>query len=192
MQNLHKSAQIYTNAIQRLTSNSCTFLFNKLYNINYLIIAKGVFETMEDKIESRTDKLASQPDDRRADDDALDLNDAVIGVTAKATDQDRDNSSHDTKDATSAQQPDDALLAEQTYEQINSHMQQRVDAAINALADVQSDLEALVIYDVAHAVANSEAIHADHFNKTHTDITIDHYNTVIDTISNLKSAFKSK
>lgn len=147
---------------------------------------------MEDKIESRTDKLASQPDDRRADDDKLDLNDAVIGVTAKATDQDRDNSSHDAKDTTSAQQPDDAVLAEQTYEQINSHMQQRVDAAINALADVQSDLEALVIYDVAHAVANSEAIHADHFNKTHTDITIDHYNAVIDTISNLKSAFKSK
>lgn len=119
---------------------------------------------MEDKIESRTDKLASQPDDRRTDDDTLDLNDAVIGVTAKATDQDRDSSSHNAKDATSAQQPDDALLAEQTYEQINSHMQQRVDAAINALADVQSDLEALVIYDVAHAVANSEAIHADHFN----------------------------
>ena len=152
---------------------------------------------MEDKIESRTDKLASQPNDRHDDDDTLDLNDAVIGVTAKAkatakaTDQDRDNSLHDAKNATSAQQPDDALLAEQTYEQINSHMQQRVDAAINALADVQSDLEALVIYDVAHAVANSEAIHADHFNKTHTDITIDHYNAVIDTISNLKSAFKS-
>lgn len=47
---------------------------------------------MEDKIESRTDKLASQPDDRRADDDKLDLNDAVIGVTAKATDQDDDKS----------------------------------------------------------------------------------------------------
>ena len=70
-------------------------------------------------------------------------------------------------------------------------MQQRIDDAITALTDVQSDLEALVIYDVAHAVANSEAIHADHFNKTHTDITIDHYNAVIDTISNLKSAFKS-
>lgn len=146
---------------------------------------------MEDKIESRTDKLASQPNDRRDDDNKLDLNDAVIGVTAKATDQDRDNSSNDAEDVASAQQPDDALLAEQTYEQIDSHMQQRIDDAITALTDVQSDLEALVIYDVAHAVANSEAIHADHFNKTHTDITIDHYNTVIDTISNLKSAFKS-
>lgn len=146
---------------------------------------------MEDKIESRTDKLASQPNDRRDDDDKLDLNDAVIGVTAKATDQDRGNSSNDAEDVTSAQQPGDALLAEQTYEQIDSHMQQRIDDAITALTDVQSDLEALVIYDVAHAVANSEAIHADHFNKTHTDITIDHYNAVIDTISNLKSAFKS-
>lgn len=146
---------------------------------------------MEDKIESRTDKLASQPNDRRDDDNKLDLNDAVIGVTAKATDQDRDNSSNDAEDVASAQQPDDALLAEQTYEQIDSHMQQRIDDAITALTDVQSDLEALVIYDVAHAVANSEAIHADHFNKTHTDITIDHYNAVIDTISNLKSAFKS-
>ena len=146
---------------------------------------------MEDKIESRTDKLASQPNDRHADDNRLDLNDAVIGVTAKATDQDHDNSSNDAEDVASAQQPDDALLAEQTYEQIDSHMQQRIDDAITALTDVQSDLEALVIYDVAHAVANSEAIHADHFNKTHTDITIDHYNAVIDTISNLKSAFKS-
>lgn len=146
---------------------------------------------MEDKIESRTDKLASQPNDRHDDDDKLDLNDAVIGVTAKATDQDHDNSSNDTEDAASAQQPDDALLTEQTYAQLNSHMQQRVYDAITALTDVQSDLEALVIYDVAHAVANSEAIHADHFNKTHTDITIDHYNAVIDTISNLKSAFKS-
>lgn len=146
---------------------------------------------MEDKIESRTDKLASQPTDRRADDDTLDLNDAVIGVTAKATDQDRDNSSNDVEDVTSAQQSDDALLAEQTYTQLKSHSQQRVDDAITALTDVQSDLEALVIYDVAHAVANSEAIHADHFNKTHTDITIDHYNAVIDIISNLKSAFKS-
>ena len=146
---------------------------------------------MEDKIESRTDKLASQPNDRHADDNKLDLNDAVIGVTAKATDQDRDNSSNDAEDVASVQQPDDALLAEQTYEQIDSHMQQRIDDAITALTDVQSDLEALVIYDVAHAVANSEAIHADHFNKTHTDITIDHYNAVIDTISNLKSAFKS-
>lgn len=146
---------------------------------------------MEDKIESRTDKLASQPNDRH-DDDKLDLNDAVIGVTAKATDRTDNKSSIDTADSTSAQQSDDALLAEQTYEQINSHMQQRVDAAINVLTDIQSDLEALVIYDVAHAVANSEAIHADHFNKTHTDITIDHYNAVIDTISNLKSAFKSK
>ena len=146
---------------------------------------------MEDKIESRTDKLASQPNDRRDDDNKLDLNDAVIGVTAKATDQDHDNSSSDTEDVASAQQPDSAALAEQTYEQINSHMQQRINDAITALTDVQSDLEALVIYDVAHAVANSEAIHADHFNKTHTDITIDHYNAVIDTISNLKSAFKS-
>ena len=145
---------------------------------------------MEDKIESRTDKLASQPNDRH-DDDTLDLNDAVVGVTAKATDRDDDKSPKNAANITGEQQPDDALLAEQTYEQINSHMQQRVDAAINALADVQSDLEALVIYDVAHAVANSEAIHADHFNKTHTDITIDHYNTVIDAISNLKSAFKS-
>lgn len=145
---------------------------------------------MEDKIESRTDKLASQPNDRH-DDDKLDLTDAVIGVTAKATDRNDNKSSIDTADSTSAQQSDDALLAEQTYEQINSHMQQRVDAAINVLTDIQSDLEALVIYDVAHAVANSEAIHADHFNKTHTDITIDHYNAVIDTISNLKSAFKS-
>ena len=101
---------------------------------------------MEDKIESRTDKLASQPNDRRDDDDKLDLNDAVIGVTAKATDQDQDhdNSSNDAEDATSAKQPDDALLAEQTYEQINSHMQQRVDAAINALADVQSDRKSVV------------------------------------------------
>lgn len=146
---------------------------------------------MEDKIESRTDKLASQPNDHRDSDDKLDLNDAVIGVTAKATDQDNDKSPKDAADSTSAQQSDDALLAEQTYEQINSHMQQRVDAAINVLTDIQSDLEALVIYDVAHAVANSEAIHADHFNKTHTDITIDHYNAVIDAISNLKSAFKS-
>lgn len=146
---------------------------------------------MEDKIESRTDKLASQPNDRRDDDDKLDLNDAVIGVTAKATDRTDDNSSNDAEDVASAQQPDDALLAEQTYAQLNSHAQQRIDDAITALTDVQSDLEALVIYDVAHAVANSEAIHADHFNKTHTDITIDHYNAVIDIISNLKSAFKS-
>lgn len=145
---------------------------------------------MEDKIESRTDELTPQPNDRHADDNKLDLNDAVIGVTAKATDQDRDNSSNDAEDVASAQQPDDALLAEQTYEQIDSHMQQRIDDVITALTDVQSDLEALVIYDVAHAVANSEAIHADHFNKTHTDITIDHYNAVIDIISNLKSAFK--
>ena len=137
---------------------------------------------MEDKIESRTDKLASQPTDHRDDDDKLDLNDAVIGVTAKATDRTDDKSSNDAED--------DALLAEQTYAQLKSHSQQRVDDAITALTDVQSDLEALVIYDVAHAVANSEAIHADHFNKTHTDITIDHYNAVIDIISNLKSAFK--
>ena len=146
---------------------------------------------MEDKIESRTDKLASQPNDHRDDDDKLDLDDAVIGAINQAADQDHDNSSSDTEDVASVQQPDSAALAEQTYEQINSHMQQRINDAITALTDVQSDLEALVIYDVAHAVANSEAIHADHFNKTHTDITIDHYNTVIDTISNLKSAFKS-
>lgn len=146
---------------------------------------------MEDKIESRTDKLASQPNDRRDDDDKLDLDNAVIGAITQATDQDHDNSSNDAEDAASAQQSDDALLAEQTYTQLNSHAQQRIDDAITALTDVQSDLEALVIYDVAHAVANSEAIHADHFNKTHTDITIDHYNAVIDIISNLKSAFKS-
>ena len=144
---------------------------------------------MEDKIESRTDKLESQPNDRRADDDKLDLNDAVIGVTAKATDRDGD-SLGDTKDVTSAQQPDDALLAEQTYAQLKSHSQQRVDDAINALTDVQSDLAALVIYDVAHAVANNEVIHADRFDKTHTDITIDRYNTVTDAINNLKSALK--
>ena len=145
---------------------------------------------MEDKIESRTDKLVSQPNDRHADDDKLDLNDAVIGVTAKATDQDRDNSSHDAKDVTSIKQPDDDLLAEQTYTQLKSHSQQRVDDAINALTDVQSDLAALVIYDVAHAVANNEVIHADRFDKTHTDITIDRYNTVTDAINNLKSALK--
>lgn len=145
---------------------------------------------MEDKIESRTDKLASQPDDRRADDDTLDLNDAVIGVTAKATDQDSDSSSNNAEDVTGAQQPDDDLLAEQTYAQLKSHSQQRVDDAINALTDVQSDLAALVIYDVAHAVANNEVIHADRFDKTHTDITIDRYNTVTDAINSLKSALK--
>lgn len=145
---------------------------------------------MEDKIESRTDELTPQPTDRRDDDDKLNLNDAVIGVTAKATDQDRDNSSHNAEDVTGAQQPDDDLLAEQTYVQLKSHSQQRVDDAINALTDVQSDLAALVIYDVAHAVANNEVIHADRFDKTHTDITIDRYNTVTDAINSLKSALK--
>lgn len=145
---------------------------------------------MEDKIESRTDKLAPQPTDRRDDDDTLDLNNAIVGAIAKATDQDSDSSSNDAKDVTSTQQPDDALLAEQTYAQLKSHSQQRVDDAINALADVQSDLAALVIYDVAHAVANNEVIHADRFDKTHTDVTIDRYNTVTDAINNLKSALK--
>lgn len=92
---------------------------------------------------------------------------------------------------TGEQQPDDALLADQTYAQLKSHAQQRVDDAINALTDIQSDLAALVIYDVAHAVANNEVIHADRFDKTHTDITIDRYNAVTDAISNLKSALRS-
>lgn len=145
---------------------------------------------MEDKIESRTDKLASQPDDRRADDDTLDLNDAVIGVTAKATDQDRDNSSHDAADITSAQQPSNAKLDDQEYEQLYSRLQQRVDTAINALADVKTDLECLLASDISHAFANSEQIHTS-YNSNHRGITTDSYNAVTKAISDLKFNFKS-
>lgn len=145
---------------------------------------------MENKLESHTDKLASQPNDRRTDDDKLDLNDAVIGVTAKAIDQD-DDSLGDTKDVAGAQQPSNAKLDDQEYEQIYSRLQERVDTAINALADVNTDLEYLLASDISHAFANSEQIHTS-YNSNHRGITTDSYNAVTKAISDLKFNFKSK
>ena len=145
---------------------------------------------MEDKIESRTDKLASQPHDRHDDDDVLDLNNAVVGAIAKNTDQDKDNSSSDTEDITSVQQPSNAKLDDQEYEQLYSRLQERVDAAINALADVKTDLECLLASDISHAFANSEQIH-NSYNSDHRGITTDSYNTVTKAISDLKFKFKS-
>lgn len=141
-------------------------------------------------IESHTDKIEVQPNDHRDDEFLGDLNDAMAKKIGQATDQDNDNSPINALIAANKQQPSNAKLNDQEYEQIYSRLQQRVDAVINTLADVKTDLECLLASDISHAFANSEQIHTS-YNSNHHGITIDHYNTVIDTISNLKSAFKS-
>ena len=149
---------------------------------------------MENKIESRTDKLASQPKNNPDDEFLGDLNDEIAGAISKkigqATDQDNDNSPINPADITSAQQPSKAKLDDQEYEQLYSRLQERVDAAINALADVKTDLECLLASDISHAFANSEQIHTS-YNSNHRGITTDSYNAVTKAISDLKFNFKS-
>lgn len=145
---------------------------------------------MEDKIESRTDKLTPQPNDHRDEEFLGDLNEALSGAVTKATDQDNDNSPINPADITRLQQPSNAKLGDQEYEQLYSRLQQRVDAAINALADVKTDLECLLASDISHAFANSEQIHTS-YNSNHRGITTDSYNAVTKAISDLKFNFKS-
>lgn len=147
---------------------------------------------MEDNnIESMKDKIKVQPKDRRDSEFLGDLNNSVTGAIKQPTNQDDDNSPIDAADIASAQQPSSVSLDDQTYEQLNSRVQQRVDDAINALTDVKSDLARLLTSDISHAFANDETIHS-FYNAAKTGITIDNYNTVIGTINDLKRTFKSK
>lgn len=119
-----------------------------------------------------TNKLEPQPNNSHTDDDVLDLNNAIAGAI------------------TGVQQPIDTKLNDQEYEQLYAQLQQRVDAAINTLTDVKYDLARLLANDLSHALANDKAIYS--YSATHTGITINNYNTVIDTLSSLKRSFKSK
>lgn len=143
---------------------------------------------MEDNnnIESRMNELKVQPKNNPDDEFSGDLNDAI----GRATDQDNDKSQKDATGITSIQQPSNAKLDDQEYEQLYSRLQQRVDTAINALADVKTDLECLLASDISHAFANSEQIHTS-YNSNHRGITTDSYNAVTKAISDLKFNFKS-
>lgn len=146
---------------------------------------------MENKLESRTNKLEVQPKNNPDDEFLGNLNEAISGAVKKPIDQDNDKSSIDEEDVAGAQQPSNAKLDDQEYEQIYSRLQERVDTAINALADVNTDLEYLLASDISHAFANSEQIHTS-YNSNHRGITTDSYNAVTKAISDLKFNFKSK
>ena len=137
-----------------------------------------------------TDKLEAQPKDHRDDEFLGDLNGAISGAIKKPADQDDDDSLIDPTDVASVQQPNNAKLDDQEYEQLYSQLQQRVNTAINTLTDVKSDLECLLASDISHAFANSEQIH-NSYNSNHRGITTDSYNTVTKAISDLKFKFKS-
>lgn len=145
---------------------------------------------MKDKIESRTDKLVSQPKNSPDDEFLGVLNETLSGAVKKPTDRVENNSPINPADITSVQQPSNAKLDDQEYEQIYSRLQERVDTAINALADVKTDLECLLASDISHAFANSEQIHTS-YNSNHRGITTDSYNAVTKAISDLKFNFKS-
>lgn len=132
------------------------------------------------------DEIGLQPHARHTNDDVLDLNNAITGAIKQPTDQDND-SLGDAVAIASEQQQDGILLDDQEYEQLNSHAQQRVDDAINALTDVQSDLARLSASDVSRALTNGEKIHTD-VVLTHAGTTVNNYNKVIDIISDLKRA----
>lgn len=142
-------------------------------------------------IESRTDELEVQPKNNPDNEFLGDLNDAISGAVKKPTDRAEDNSPINPADITSVQQPSHAKLDDQEYEQLYSRLQQRVDTAINALADVKTDLECLLASDISHAFANTEQIH-NSYNSNHRGITTDSYNTVTKAINDLKFNFKSK
>lgn len=144
---------------------------------------------MKDKIESRTDKLASQPNKHDADNFLGNLNDELAKKIAQANDQDNDESPKVAAAITGEQQPRDVSLDDQAHEQLNSRVQQRVDAAINVLTDVQSDLANLAVSAVSHAVANGEEIRTGVFG-TQAGFVIDNYNAVISAIHDLKCVHK--
>ena len=137
-----------------------------------------------------TDKIEVQPKNHRDDEFLGDLNEALSKKIEQATDRTDDNSPKDVVTIASTQQPSDAKLDDQEYEQLYSQLQQRVNTAINTLTDVKSDLECLLASDISHAFANSEQIH-NSYNSNHRGITTDSYNTVTKAISDLKFKFKS-
>ena len=143
---------------------------------------------MEDKIESRTDKIASQSNDRDADNFLGNLHDELAKKITQANDQDNDESPK-VAAAIGTQKPSDTKLDDQEYEQLNLRVQQRVDAAINVLTDVQSDLADLAVSAVSHAVANGEEIRTGVFG-TQAGFVIDNYNAVISAIHDLKCVHK--
>lgn len=145
---------------------------------------------MEDKIESRTDKLASQPNDHDADTFLGNLNDELSKKIAQSNDQDSDESPK-VAAAIGTQQPSDVSSDDQTHEQLNSRVQQQIDDAINVLTGVQSDLANLAVSAVSHAVANGEEIRTGVFG-TQAGLVIDNYNAVISAIHDLKRVHKSK
>lgn len=146
---------------------------------------------MEDNnIEAMKDKTGVQPKNSPDDEFLGDLNEALSGAVKKPTDRVENNSPINPADITSVQQPSHAKLDDQEYEQLYSRLQERVDAAINALADVKTDLECLLASDISHAFANSEQIHTS-YNSNHRGITTDSYNAVAKAISDLKFNFKS-
>lgn len=146
---------------------------------------------MTDKIEPRTDKLASQSHDRDTDNFLGDLNDELAKKIVQANDQDNDESPKLAEDIAGAEQPRDVVSDDQAQEQLNSRVQQRVDAAINVLTDVQSDLADLAVSAVSYAAANGEEIRTGVFG-TQAGIVIDNYNAVISAIRDLKCVHKLK
>lgn len=147
---------------------------------------------MENKIESRTDKIEVQPKDHRDDEFLGDLNDAILKKIKQKqpTDQDNGKSPKDTVVIANAQQPSDVLLNDQEYEQLYSQAQQQVKDAVSMLTDAKSNLARLLANDLSQALANNETIYLYHNAKQ--GATINNYNKVIDAISNLKSLLKSK
>lgn len=148
---------------------------------------------MENKIESRTDKIEVQPKERHDDEFLGDLNDAMAKKIGQATDQDNSNSPIDPEDiagAAGVQRLSDVLLNDQEYEQLYSQVQQQIDDMLSKLTDIQSDLAGLLIHDVFYTVANNEEIHTGVLG-TQAGITVDNYNAVTAAISELKRMHKS-